>query len=103
MEVVKDGKEKVIQNEVALREAAKGIYAINRGGYDLNCPHQPPMRVIKQQAVALSGTAPQAEIVHAPCMSTCPLFMMKENEDGTIDVKIGCGHIVYEKTSMIKN
>lgn len=102
MEVVKDEKEN-IKNEVALREAAKGIYAINRNGYDLNCPFQPPMRVMKQQAVALSGTAPQAEIVHAPCMSTCPLFAIKTNEDGTFDARIGCGKIVYEKINILKN
>lgn len=88
------------KNEVSLRKAADGIYAIQRNGYDCNCPFQPPMRVMKQQSV-IAGGQPEAQILHPPCMSNCALFQMRQNEDGTIDVALGCGHHdIYENIKL---
>lgn len=92
MEIVKEKTE--FKNEVTIRELDNGVYALNRNGYDLKCPHQPPMKMIMPNPLDLQGT-PKAQIVHANCMSTCPLFIMEKRErDELIDVHLGCSSVV---------
>jgi hypothetical protein len=100
MNIVKDDDEKkeiVFKNEISLRAAADGVYAIMRNGYDCNCPYATPMRIAKPASgLSINGGQPETQIIHPACMSTCPLFQMEENKDKTISVTIGCGNAIYK-------
>lgn len=92
--VIEETQQQGFRNDLILREAAKNIHVINRNGFDLMCPFQPPMKVPVQ---SLDIANPKSQIVHASCMSTCAHFTIEENEEGKI-VRLGCGNSTYKFT-----
>ena len=90
-----------MENKITLKMISEEVGVLQRNGQDMICPMVAPVTLRQRTVNALGQPMEQIQIQKSPCISLCPLFLLKQTHYTEVNLCCGSGKASYTVTQII--